>query len=289
MFSIRAILVGVFVAMHTSFLILKSYRRYVIIVKKRGHLMKLNVKEILSGGVEVIRNHYNKLLPFILFVFICNLFTSIYGLTPSFMQSKPLINSLAVLLSSIIVIAATIFVIKLTLAIQVSINAVLSEQEMSWTTAYMKVKGKFWLYIRYAILVGLFFIPIIVLIILKVPYTTVINTLYGNFILALFCMMAPLVALEEKANKYLRRSINMIKGNYWRVWVILFFSSTIFMLPSVISISLFPGQSYEIAIISIVNAFIGIFTLPFLNAVIVLTYRKLKAEVVRIDEFDTIN
>ncbi len=233
--------------------------------------MKLNVLEILLKSVAFLKTNYTKLLPFVLFMFLYNMVS--IGFV--YFGAQKGINPLMTFLLTLVMLLMLVFYVKLILAVQIYANNILIGQEITLSSAYHLTKGKFWLYVRCYLIIALWMIPFAAIAILKIQYTASIVALYIHFIMALFFMLLPLIATQSKSNKYLTRSMKLIKGNYWSVWTILLITSTIFTLLYSLFVSIYEGQTTQILIIGIINAFIGLFSLPFTSIATAITYHQL--------------
>ena len=126
-------------------------------------------------------------------------------------------------------------------------------------------------------MVGLMYVPVmIVLTFMKIPFATVIGSVYIASITSLFYVMIPMIAIEPITSHYLRKSVQLIKGNYMSVLALTFITTTLLAILNGIAIYIFQGKTAELFIIGIIYAAIYFFVYPFASTVTVIVYRQLK-------------
>ena len=85
-----------------------------------------------------------------------------------------------------------------------------------------------------------------------------------------------MIAIEPRMDRYLRKSIKMIKGNYLQVLILTLLTETLLTVIHGVLTSIFQGNTAELLIIDIFYAIVYFFLYPFISTVTVTVYRQLK-------------
>ena len=180
-----------------------------------------------------------------------------------------------------VVVVMLIFGPRLLLAIIVQINSVMNNKVVTLEQSYRETKGKYWIALGCIVLVILISeLPILLLLLFDFEYFflgLLVGSLYVAAIKSLFLMLLPLIALSQKAEGYIGRSVKLIKGNYIRVFFLYALTtSLLYFVYVVIEIQLMEISS-RVAV-TIFYLLILIFVFPFSQVVKVIVYRKLASE-----------
>jgi hypothetical protein len=85
-----------------------------------------------------------------------------------------------------------------------------------------------------------------------------------------------MIAIEPRTNRYLRKSIQMIKGNYIAILALTLISTTLLAVINGTLTQIFQGKTTELLIIGVIYAVIFFFVYPFASSISVIIYRQLK-------------
>jgi hypothetical protein len=181
-------------------------------------------------------------------------------------------------LSLVWLIIVIIYAPRFYLAIVVLINSLFDGKKMTIQEAYSTTKGKYWPILGSLLLIGIMtsVIGIFFLITnISFSFDFIIQGILAAFILSLYYLISPVVALEAKKRGYLRRSREMIEGNYGVILLLYLLTTTLL------------NQFYGYILFIIENDFVGrlglliiyhfifFFVFPFAETVKVIVYRKL--------------
>ena len=240
--------------------------------------MKINVKQVLSESVSFYKENFRNFIGISFVVFVFMAFMQAMGFTLDILTNSPLQWLLLFfLLMYGILIPAIIILPKVYLAMPILINSLLGENKLTTKQAYHLTKGKYWLMIGCSLLVGILYVPpMVIMIYAKIPFAAVISSIYTAFITSLFYTLFPMIAIEPRTDRYLRKSINMIKGNYIEVLILTFITATLLAVINGALRYILQGKTTELLIVGMVYAIVCFFVYPFTSTVTVIVYRQLK-------------
>ena len=243
--------------------------------------MRINVGQVLFESASFYKKNFKKLIDISLGAactsFISTAQTQIMGYMQVTSNNVPLWFLLFSIVTGILTLIVTV---KLALAMPILVNSLFDENGMTAIQALRQTKGKFWLSIRCSLLVGLLYIiPLIAIMLLKTPFASVIITICIAFISALYYTLSPMIAVEPKTNRYLRRSVKMIKGNYIPALLLTLITVTALSVMNGALIYLFQDNSAAVFIVRIIYTIAYFFTGPFAGITSVMVYRQLKTTV----------
>lgn len=241
--------------------------------------MKISVRKVLLEAASFYKENFRYLA--VTSLLLCVLFAiPSVAIAPNMVITQGALIWLFIGLEWAWIVLIIIFMPKFFLAIEIIINSSLDENRMTLGEAYRRTKGKngnFW---GRSILVALMgAVPYVVILLLKIPFAYIIGPVYMAFIASLYYMVVPMIALEPKTTRYLRKSAKMIKGNYLMILLLYFITATLLALLTGIVTHIFTGDAIALLITNIVHYLIYFFVLPFSETVRVMVYRHLpKAE-----------
>jgi len=239
--------------------------------------MKINIKQVLSESASFYKENFKKLIGISFIVFIFMVFMQVTGYTQTIFTSHPSLFWLYFIVIDAILILAIITLPKLALTMSILINSLFGENKLTTKQAYRLTKGKYWLMVRCFMLVGILYIPFVVMIPMKIPFASIISSICVPFISSLFYALFPMIAIEPKTKQYLRKSIKMIKGNYRSILILTFLTLTLLNVVNGALIYLFQGQTTALFIIGLLYTIVYFFVYPFISTVTIVVYRQLKA------------
>ncbi|OQB12018.1 MAG: hypothetical protein BWY15_02338 [Firmicutes bacterium ADurb.Bin193] len=210
-----------------------------------------------------------------LLFFLGDVAFSLFSFVPNLAKDNLTVIALVGFIGFAVMIVYIIVGPKLFLGMQIFINSILDKKAISFGETYRQTRGKYWLLIGYSFFIALWFTPYIALIFLKIPYASVIGAIYVGFIVAYYYTIMPSIAIEAKTNHYITKNAELIKGNYLNILMLVLLTTTTYSVIYGLLASLFQGRATEMFILGIANAFISMFTYPFISIVSVIVYRKL--------------
>jgi len=176
------------------------------------------------------------------------------------------------------VAALFVFGPRFILAIILFINHLMEGKKITLIQAYKRTKGKYWLVLGFFVLmVCVRDAPRIIFSYSPHFHSELIHSLYASGIRALFYLLFPIVALTEKSNDYLKRALQMTKGNYLKI--LLLCALTITLTPYVFYIIERRIDGFPL-MFTVMNlyAIVLLFVFPFAQTVNLVVYRKLTKE-----------
>ena len=240
--------------------------------------MKLNITQILSASASFYKEHFKKMMgiSFAVFVFTALMQVMEYTQTIFTKHAQILWLLVGVVFIYAVLIAMMILLPKLYLAMPILINSLLGKKPLTAKAAYRETRGKYWLMVRCALLIGIVYVPFMLIVFTKIPYVSVISSVCMAFVSSLFYTLFPMIAIEPRANQYIRRSVSMIKGNYASVLILTLLTSTLLSVILGILKQVFQVNTTVSIIIGLAYAAVCFFVYPFTNTVSVMVYRQLK-------------
>ena len=243
--------------------------------------MKLNVKEILSDAFAFYKGNWKRLVGLSVFMTLCAF--PMYGMSGLEALLKPLLKSQTPLEQAVpmlmtwtiyvyaILIPLLFFAPKVMMTFYIFVNVLLGKKPCTFREAYIDTKGKYWLCVGYALLMGIAYVAL-----MQIPflpgamYGLIIQTLWFALVGAFFYTVIPQIAIESKGYKYLRKTWVMQKGNFRKLVLLQFLTLGLLSLVVGISNLLFPAQA---AIIQLVHVLLYGITYPFYVIVATIVYR----------------
>ena len=239
--------------------------------------MKLNVRQVLSESASFYKENFKNLMGISFMVFIFTASVQVMGHMQTMLKGYLLWLLLFILVMLAVEILVIIFFPRLFLSMLVLINSLLDKNKMTMKEAYRQTKGKYWLMVGCSALIALCYIPGIVLVLYtKIPFAALINSIYIAFITSLYYTVLPMIAIEPRTGRYLRRSIQMIKGNYISVLILTLITTTILAAINGVMTYIFQGKPTGLLVIGAIYKIVYFFVYPFSSTVTVIAYRYLK-------------
>jgi len=234
--------------------------------------------EILKNAFILYKNNFSKLIIFSLFITITTFSTSLYTIILNTEEKQQSLMPL-MLLMMIFIIFFFILLIKASLAIQIYIVNAKNNANLTIKESFAKIREKSWRYFGNMMLASLFLIPVLGITnyfnSINNPYYFFISIPYTCLIFPLYFLLEPVMALEEKDTLKLKKTIMIIKGNYFRILVLVLVTQIIWTIPNIVAQALLKGNSFAILLIAILNSIILIFTNSFLCVVKGILYQQL--------------
>jgi hypothetical protein len=246
-------------------------------------MIKLSIKGVLSTAFEFYKSNLKSLL-ILAAIYMAALIIEQEAMSLVLLVkydtnsiSSILGYLLLLLLSPVFGFFCLYIIIKLYLALTISINARFDEEPIGVAEAFRRTKGKFWRIVGNTMLIGLIvFVPLVVLILLKLPHVTIFLAVGMFFLQALYYLITPTVALESHRGVLLERARRRIKGNYLRVLALQFVTVSALALLNAVFRSVFSGNEAALLVVKIVFHCISFFIVPFASVVCVTVYRQLQ-------------
>ena len=238
--------------------------------------MKINIKQVLSEAVSFYKENFKSLKGISFVVLIFTAYMQVMAYVPTMLKEYPLWHLVFGLLEFVGMVASIIILPKLYLAMPILINSLLGEKKITANEAYRQTKGKYWTMIGCSMLICIGLIPCIALVFMKIPFAVSIGSVYVAFILSFYYTLFPMIAIEVRTNQYLRKSTQMIKGNYKEVFLLTLITTTLLTAINGVLTYIFQGKTTELFIIGMAYAVVYFFVYPFASTVTVIVYRKLK-------------
>jgi len=239
--------------------------------------MKISIKQILSESVSFYKGNFKNLigLSFVILIYTILMLSMEY--TPTILTNHTSWLLLYIFIIFGLLIPMMILLPKIYLAIPILIDALLGENKLTTIQAYRQTKGKYWLMVWCSLLVGILYVPLMALTLYaKIPFAAPINQIYISFIAPLFYTLIPMIAIEPRTNRYLRKSIKMIKGNYINVFILNSITLTLITAIHGTLSYIFQGKTAVLLIFNMVYAIAYFFIYPFASTVTVIVYRQLR-------------
>lgn len=237
--------------------------------------MVLSVKDIFVEAARFYRASFKKMAPFSFVIFLCStLFVGfIFGST-LLKPSNPFFGASMALIMAMIVISIAVLP-KLNLALYIQIDRTMDGRSLSFGEAYHETDGKYWLMIGYSLLIGLWMVvPVMIMAPFSFAYKNLVMTALGAFVYALYYFVIPMIAIEPKTGKYIRRAIALQKGNYLKILLLQFITSTLLSLLYQFVPPITIGGAQMFFLFNFVYFFINFLLLPYSATVAVTAYRK---------------
>ena len=243
--------------------------------------MKINVKQVLSEAVSFYKVNFKYLAGISLIMCI---FGAAFNMSPMLDPHSLLSVGLILMLA----IAALVLMPRLFLIIVIIIDSLFDKNRVTFGEAYRQIKGKYWIILsRLFLVVVISFIPAFVLIYMEIPFASAIGGVCSAFIMALYYMLIPIIALEPKTKQYLKKSIQRIKGNYTAALKLYLLTTTLLGVIIATLQQFFAGGTTPHIIAGTAYLLVFFFVFPFAETVIVIVYRQLTKDRQGISESDT--
>jgi len=178
-------------------------------------------------------------------------------------------------LGNALMITVIVYGPRFLLAIIIQIDSVMKDNIISLERAHKKTKGKYWKTLGCLLLIILFGeVPRYLLFTLNNPFVDIVAVLYFASIGMLFYMLIPVIALSIETTGYMKRTLEMIKGNYLRIFLLYVLTTTFLSYIHLITEGFFFNTSVQ-STINIFYIIAIIFVFPFSQVVAVVVYKYL--------------
>ena len=228
--------------------------------------MKIGVKQVLSEAMNYWRRHFMRLAMISFIMFLLNVFMYVFQYIPP--EGSPL---------SWVLIGVTflmiIFVPKHYMAVRILFYSMMHGNEITIRQAYRQTKGKYWRWVGYILIIIL---PALVLMLSRIPFPYIISAIYVALISALLYTLSPMIAIEDKSNISLKKSIKMIKGNYLPILVIVIITVSLLSVTNGTFYRVFETETVAHLIFGTAFAIAYFFIFPFVAITEVIVYVQLK-------------
>ena len=235
--------------------------------------VKIRVMQVLFAAVVFYKMHFKRLAGISIFMFIILVGFTLSYLLPTYEEGRQLTGAdgLFMLVYVAFVIATIIFMPKISMAMPFLINSLMNGTEVTIGQAFRQTRGKYW---RWVGCIFLLSVPVIILMILGTPW--IVIPVATAFFSALFYMFCPMISIEPKTNRYLRKSFDMIKGNYKPALIFVLITATSLAVIGHVIRHILQNSATALATFAMISAFVHFFTYPFAETVEVIVYRQLK-------------
>ena len=230
--------------------------------------MKIGVKQVLSEAMNYWRRYFKKLAMISFFMFLLNVFVYVLFYIP--LEEAPLGWVPIIVIMAFLMI---IFLPKHYMAVRILFYSMMYENDMTIKQAYRQTKRKYWRWWGYLLIIIL---PALVLMIIGIPFANIISVIFVSFARAFIYALSPMIAIEEKPNISLKKSIKMIKGNYLPILVIVIITATSLSVVSAIFSSIFRTETIEYLVFGMAFSIAYFFIFPFVAITEVVVYAQLK-------------
>ena len=240
----------------------------------KGYCMKINVRQVLSESASFYKGNFKNLAGISLAVIVFTALNQITGYAArSLFTDRPFWLTLFSFLILAVSILQIILMPKLYMAILILIDSLLDNNKITVRQAYRQTKGKYWLMAGCSIAVALFCIPAILITFTKIPFASGVSKISFALISSLFYALFPMIAIEQRKKRYIRKSVKLIKGNYFAVLALALVTDTFLDVIKEVLIYIFQNNTITVNILYSAAYF---FVYPFANIAAVIVYRRLK-------------
>ena len=230
--------------------------------------MKIGVKQVLSEAMNYWRRYFKKLAMISFFMFLLNVLVYVF---PHIPPEGALLG--LVLVAAVIFMGIFIFLPKHYMAVRILFYSTMCGNEITTRQAYRQTKGKYWRWVGYILIIML---PMFVLLLVRMPFAHIISTIYVALASTFLYALSPMIAIEDKPNISLKKSIKMIKGNYLPILVIVIITVSLLSVISRIFYSVFETETVAYLIFGMSYAIAYFFIFPFIAITEVIVYAQLK-------------
>jgi len=236
--------------------------------------VKISVKQVLSESISLYKENFKKMAVISLVMFAYYVLSQLMGRMTAIADEHPYLIWVALALSIVVLFVVIIFLPKLYLAIMIWFNSLLEKNKMTFGESYRRTQGKYWLSVGCMFLMVLWYMPMVIF--REKPFGVEVRTLYAAFVTSFFYTLFPMIAIEPRGRRYLRRSVQLIKGNYISALMLTFIMATIPAMMNRVFIHVFQGKPAELYWIGVIYELISSFILPVVYMAQVIVYRQLK-------------
>ncbi|MFZ5351565.1 MAG: hypothetical protein ACOZCL_02445 [Bacillota bacterium] len=199
----------------------------------------INIKETLTKGWSLYKNNFKLFISINLILYLVTfLFTM-----PSFLTAfspNPVFAIIYGVSALVLFIPLMYFTIRFTVALYVAIHARYKNEHISFGMAYTQAKGRLLNYFIATIVIGLINLIPSMALFYGMTYVENIFTKLIIYAVAVVPMIyitvilgfGPIIRIfNPEIDRYLIKSKELVKGNFWKVLIIVFCSSIVFMIP----------------------------------------------------------
>ena len=235
--------------------------------------VKIKVMQVLFASVVFYKMYFKRLAGISIFMFALYVSFALVYLLPTFEEGRQLTGAEGSFIFAYIVfvMVALAFLPKISIAMPFFINSLMNGDEVTIGQAFRQSRGKYWRWVGCILLLS---VPIIILMILGTPW--IVIHIATAFFSALFYMFCPMISIEPKTNRYLRKSFNMIKGNYKPALIFILITVTSLSTIGHVIRHILQNSTTALATFAMISALIYFFAYPFAETVEVIVYRQLK-------------
>ena len=239
--------------------------------------MKINIKQALAESARISKENFGSIAK--IYAVIALLLTvmrlAALRFTPTLLDNPDMYIKYG-LIGTVFIIAGAVIVTKLLLGFYIYIDSLIDKNKVRFSDAYRQTKGKFWLAVRCAFLVSLLFVPYLVVNLTNIPVNQLFSLIYSAVVSSLVYVLYPMIAIEPRTDQYLRKSIQMVRGNFFAVFVFTFTTTTFLTTVSDTLAYFFSDTINDILITEMIYALVYFFITSFSSTLNVVVYRKLK-------------
>lgn len=248
---------------------------------------RINIKETIKESWQLYKDNFKLFITISLVSFIINYFNFGIREIDKFLSFKDPLLAFYIL-KFLILIVVSFYSIKITITMYICISMRYKNTETSFKYCYNAASKKIWRYIGTSIKLALILlIPSIVLFIANYISRGGAGYIFSKmmiipiFYLAAVNGFAPIISIFEDDNiSYFKLSRKIVKGDFWRIMLLVLLTSIVFTIPYTLYIFVFnklrEASPYEKLIVSSINQIVSLFTTPFSLSAQLIMYLKLK-------------
>ena len=235
--------------------------------------VKISVMQVLFAAVVFYKMYFKRLAGISVFMFVFYMNFVVVYILPTLEEGRPLTGAegLFIFAYIVFVIATFAFLPKISMAMPFFINSLMNGDDVTIGQAFRQSRGKYWRWVGIFLLLS---VPTIILMILRTPHIVTIIAIASYS--AFFYMLCPMISIEPKTNRYLRKSFNMIKGNYKPALIFILITVTSLSAIGYVIRQFMQNSATALATLSVISAAVYFFAYPFAETVEVIVYRQLK-------------
>jgi len=248
--------------------------------------MELSLKQIFTVSLKFGRANFKKMLPYTVCMFVYLEAMVLAGALWGNSAKAPIITSPStfvaiiliglLLLSYLILLVSIVVIPKVHMAVLIFVRSILESEQLSFGEAMGRTAGKYWRYAGNMLLVVLFILALFIFTALAgragAAAVLIIKAFYSFIIPALFFMITPMIAYEDKRGVVIARAIKMLKGFFPQtLLIVLAFSGMLMLIQGALDIVF---ANYKLAVFAVdVIMNLGVAALfPFFSVAQMLIY-----------------
>lgn len=247
--------------------------------------MPLNVKEVLLEAADFYKNNFNSLISLSLcYVLVMGPIVMLVNFSDQIsitVTDESVVTFLMVSIMSATFVWLVLLIIfgpRFFLATMVLIHSLMNGQQINLRMAYKMTKGKYWAIVGRMLVIGIlaFGGQAFLASLLGLGFNIYFSLIFIAVVLSYFYLIYPLIALESNTKDALKRSSEMITGNFIPVFILYFLTTTLLNIVDNAVRDVLPNNLGILLVTGIVFWVLMFFLFPFAETVCVVVYRKLK-------------